>query len=166
MDTTSILQLPVGEDRGQFERRVDDLVNTGVPVMEARSVIARSFGFGSWELLTDFLEEMENENSPVFAFESAVDAAITGNLAVLGSLLQENPLLVRQRSKRVHHATLLHYVSANGIENYRQKTPGNIIAVAAMLLNAGAEFDATLSDGSRYRRPSRTDARKQRGSSP
>ncbi len=46
------------------------------------------------------------------------------------------------RSSREHGATLLHYVSANGVENYRQKTPHNIVAIARRLLDAGAEVDA------------------------
>jgi ankyrin repeat protein len=43
---------------------------------------------------------------------------------------------------RTHRATLLHYVSANGVENYRQKTPKNAVEVAKILLDAGAEVDA------------------------
>ncbi len=53
-----------------------------------------------------------------------------------------NPALAKQRSTHEHHATLLHYVSANGVENYRQKTPKNIVAVAELLLNTGADVNA------------------------
>src|SRR6185312_14831153 len=42
---------------------------------------------------------------------------------------------------REHRATLLHYVSANGVENYRQKSPKNAAAIAEILLRAGAEVD-------------------------
>jgi ankyrin repeat protein len=42
----------------------------------------------------------------------------------------------------VHRATLLHYVAANGVEGYRQKTPANAVDIAKMLLQAGAEVDA------------------------
>lgn len=42
----------------------------------------------------------------------------------------------------MHRATLLHYVAANGFENYRQKTPANAVEIAKILLNAGAEVDA------------------------
>src|SRR5439155_980457 len=41
-----------------------------------------------------------------------------------------------------HRATLLHYVSANGVENYRQQTPQNIVRMTELLLAAGAEVDA------------------------
>ena len=57
-------------------------------------------------------------------------------------LLREDPGLVHARSTRSHAATLLHYVSANGVESERQKTPKNIVAIADVLLKAGAEVDA------------------------
>jgi Ankyrin repeats (3 copies) len=78
----------------------------------------------------------------VSKFESAADAIVIGDTATLESLLSANPELVRAHSTRVHHATLLHYVGANGVENYRQKTPPNAVAITKILLNAGAEVDA------------------------
>src|SRR5439155_11846996 len=76
-------------------------------------------------------------------------AVITGDLPALESLLRGNPVLVRARSTRithfdppVHRATLLHYVAANGVEGYRQKTPKNAVEIATTLLKAGAEVDA------------------------
>jgi hypothetical protein len=58
-------------------------------------------------------------------------------------LLRENPNLIRAHSTRRHHATLLHYVSANGIEGYRQKTPNNIVPIAELLLQSGADVNAS-----------------------
>jgi ankyrin repeat protein len=75
-------------------------------------------------------------------FESAVDAVVDGDVAVLERLLREDPELVRARSPRPHRATLLHYVAANGVEDDRQRTPANAVEVARMLLRAGAEVDA------------------------
>jgi ankyrin repeat protein len=75
-------------------------------------------------------------------FESAVDAVVTGNIATLESLLREDPELVRARSARAHRATLLHYVAANGVEDERQKSPGNAVLIAETLLKSGAEVDA------------------------
>jgi ankyrin repeat protein len=43
---------------------------------------------------------------------------------------------------RRHHSTLLHYVGANGVEGFRQRTPKNAVQVAEVLLDAGAEVDA------------------------
>jgi ankyrin repeat protein len=53
-----------------------------------------------------------------------------------------DPELVRARSSREHYCTLLHYVAANGVENWRQRTPRNIVEVAEALLDNGAEVDA------------------------
>lgn len=82
-------------------------------------------------------------SSPVSNFEAAADAIISGDLQALERLLREDPELIRARSMREHNATLLHYVAANGVENFRQKTPKNAVEVAEMLLKAGAEVDAT-----------------------
>ena len=75
-------------------------------------------------------------------FEAAVDAVVAGSEAGLERLLGENPELIRARSTRKHHSTLLHYVGANGVEDFRQKTPKNAVKIAEMLLDAGAEVNA------------------------
>jgi ankyrin repeat protein len=49
---------------------------------------------------------------------------------------------VRARSTREHRSTLLHYVSANGVEDFRQKTPKNIVEITKLLLKAGADVNA------------------------
>jgi hypothetical protein len=85
---------------------------------------------------------MPDDASNDAIFEAAADAIVDGDLATLGRLLSENPGLVRARSSRAHRATLLHYVSANGVEDFRQKTPANIVDVTRTLLDAGAEVDA------------------------
>ena len=50
--------------------------------------------------------------------------------------------MIRQRSSREHRSTLLHYVSANGIEDFRQRTPLNIVAITRLLLDSGADINA------------------------
>ena len=75
-------------------------------------------------------------------FEIAVDAVVGGDASVLARLLGQRPELVRERSSRAHHASLLHYVGANGVEQDRQKTPRNVVEIARLLLTAGAEVDA------------------------
>jgi ankyrin repeat protein len=75
-------------------------------------------------------------------FETAADAVVTGDSVTLTALLRRRPDLVTARSERVHRATLLHYVAANGVEDFRQKTPPNALDVARLLLDAGAEVDA------------------------
>ena len=72
-----------------------------------------------------------------------MDAIVTGDAAALRKLLHAHPELVRARSTRDHQSTLLHYVSANGVEDFRQKTPPNIVEIARILLDAGADVNAT-----------------------
>jgi ankyrin repeat protein len=60
----------------------------------------------------------------------------------LKKILKADPDLIMARSTREHRSTLLHYVSANGVEDFRQKTPKNIVDITKVLLDAGAEVDA------------------------
>jgi hypothetical protein len=126
--------------------RPGDVPKSGIPkklaLADAQFTVAREHGFESWPKFAKTIETMARKSSPVSKFESAVDAIITGDVAALASLLRENPELIRWRSTRLHQATLLHYVAANGVEDYRQKTPKNAVEVAKMLLEAGAEVDA------------------------
>jgi len=110
---------------------------------DAQFVIARSHGFESWPKFAKHLQAVARSTSSVSKFEAAADAIVAGDVATLQQLLREEPNLVRTRSTREHGATLLHYVSANGVEGYRQKTPKNIVEITRMLMRAGAEIDAT-----------------------
>ena len=109
----------------------------------AQFVIARSHGFESWPKFVKHIEALARKSSSVARFEAAADAIVNGKTTILKQLLREDPGLIRARSTREHGATLLHYVSANGVEGYRQKTPKNIVRITKVLLNAGAEIDAT-----------------------
>jgi ankyrin repeat protein len=109
---------------------------------DARTIIAREHDFETFDAFARHLEAQNNQASLVSQFESAVEAVISGDLVTLERLLRLNPALIRARSGRRHHATLLHYVGANGVEGFRQKTPKNAVQVAEMLLKAGAEVDA------------------------
>lgn len=108
----------------------------------AQFVIARAHGFMSWPRMARHIEQVSSKRWPVAEFEDAADAIVFGDLLALQRLIRDNPRLVRERSTREHSATLLHYTSANGVEGYRQKTPGNIVEIAELLLNAGADVDA------------------------
>ncbi len=110
---------------------------------KSQFVLARSHGFESWPKFAKHLEALARANTSVSTFESAVEAIVAGDINTLESLLRKNPALVLARSTREHRATLLHYVSANGVEGYRQKTPQNAAAIAQVLLEAGAAVDAT-----------------------
>jgi ankyrin repeat protein len=109
---------------------------------DAQFFIARGHGFLSWPKFARHLEALTRADSPVSQFEAAVDAIVSGGSAALDKLLRENPELVHARSAREHRSTLLHYVSANGVEDFRQKTPKNIVEIAKLLLKAGADVNA------------------------
>src|SRR6185369_8063556 len=131
----------------QIERRWNQLKENTEHVAQctltgAQFFIAREHGFASWPTFARHVEELARANPPVSAFEAAADAIADGDAAALRQLLADHPGLVRERSTREHHSTLLHYVSANGIEDYRQKTPPNIVEITKLLLDAGAEVDA------------------------
>ncbi len=108
----------------------------------AQFVIARAQGFESWPKLAKHLESIGRNDSVVSHFERAADAIVDGDFDALQALLREHPDLVRAHSTRRHQATLLHYVSANGIEGYRQKTPRNIMQLTKLLLNTGVDVNA------------------------
>ena len=126
----------------KYHPRPGQVLDAKFALAEAQLVIAREHGFESWPKFAKHIEALTRENSPVSQFELAADAVVTGDAAALESLLRENPKLIRARSTRVHRAALLHYVGANGVENYRQKSPKNAVEIAKILLDAGAEVDA------------------------
>jgi ankyrin repeat protein len=107
----------------------------------AQHLIAQAHSYDSW---ADFSREIEGLRSDTGKsdFERAADAVVNGDLARLEELLAKNPALVHEHSARKHHATLLHYVAANGVEDFRQKTPPNAVETARRLLAAGAEVNA------------------------
>ena len=125
-----------------------EIRDTALSLDDARLTVARHHDFLDWPSLAAYVEAVLPDG-PVFEFESAVEAVINGDLAALDDALRRDPALVRARSSRVcgfdppvHRATLLHYIAANGVEAYRQKTPVNAVAIARALLEAGAEPDA------------------------
>src|SRR4051812_22323509 len=96
-----------------------------VKLTDAQFFIARMHGFASWPKFAAHLEHVSRTGSSINLFERAVDAIVAGDAATLQTLLRAHPRLVRARSTRDHRSTLLHYVAANGIEDFRQRTPAN-----------------------------------------
>ena len=107
-----------------------------------RLFIAREHGFISWPRFARHVQAMARPNSPISMFEAAADAIIHGDTARLQKLLSDRPKLAQQLSTRDHRSTLLHYVSANGVEDFRQKTPTNIVEITKILLDAGSDVNA------------------------
>ena len=115
---------------------------------DASLALARWYDFADWPRLVEYVDAV-TKPGPVARFEAAVEAVIGGDIPALRKLLQEDPDLVRRRSARVTHfdpavhgATLLHYLAANGVEGYRQRSPKNAAEVAKVLLEGGADPDA------------------------
>jgi hypothetical protein len=116
---------------------------------DARLTLARWYDFRDWAALSQWVNAASTPDSPVAIFEAAVEAVVDGDVPTLTSLVSAHSDLVHARSTRVthfdppvHRSTLLHYVAANGVEGYRQRTPANAVTVAETLLGAGAEVDA------------------------
>jgi ankyrin repeat protein len=133
-----------------LQRDLSDAEARAIPITrdDASLALARHYDFLDWQSLADYAAAV-TQPGPVARFEAAVEAVIDGDIATLKKLLAEDPELVRRRSTRVTHfephvhgAMLLHYLGANGVEGYRQRSPENAAEVARTLLDAGAEPDA------------------------
>jgi ankyrin repeat protein len=127
----------------------DEIRGSPFDLDDARLALARWYSFRDWSALFDLVEAIQTRAPGVYDFETAAEAVITGDVDRLRTMLRDNPGLVTARSSRMtchdpaqHRATLLHYVAANGVEGYRQRTPANAVEVAKTLLEAGAEPDA------------------------
>ena len=116
---------------------------------DARLATARRYDFADWECLVTWVQSLRDPDAPIARFEQAVEFVIDGDVAALRAALVADPTLAHARSTRVTHfdpprhgAMLLHYVAANGVEGYRQRTPQNAVDVARTLLDAGADPNA------------------------
>ena len=102
-----------------------------------------------------------HESSP---FRDAIKAIVAAEPDALHSLLAVHPELAYERSSSPHQATLLHYVTANGIEDTLQTSPNSIyqrmqnchederrlatqhvVEIIRILISAGSDVDATAS---------------------
>jgi len=133
-----------------LERHMTDAEVRATPIDrdDARLALARWYEFQDWQRLAEYVATVQ-QPGPTARFERAVEAVIDGDIATLKQLLAEDPGMVRARSTRVNHfdppmhrSTLLHYVAANGVEGYRQRSPKNAAQVAKVLLDAGADPNA------------------------
>ena len=126
----------------QIRRRQHSSGGAEFTLADAHFLIANAHGFASWADFGRHIAEHNASNGNRTPFEAAADAIISGDIVALTALLREHPRLVHERSARVHRATLLHYVSANGVEDFRQRTPANAVDIARLLLEAGSKVDA------------------------
>lgn len=119
-------------------RGADEIMNSHFTLDDARQTIAREYGYSDWSEV-----ESRGAEPPDRDFELAVDALLAGDVEALRRLLFSDPSLIRRRSSYGHRATLLHYVGANGVETHRQRVPRNLAQVARLLIEAGADVNAT-----------------------
>jgi len=141
------LPLTAGADayRGQARQLLAILLpaNAASTIADARSALATYYYFDNWRQLEEWVAALQLTDSAVFIFETAVAAIVNGDITTLRSLLEQYPWLTTARSMRPHQATLLHYTAANGVEDYRQVTPPNIVAIITVLLSKGSMVNET-----------------------
>lgn len=132
------------EEVARIHRRIAEskLVKPNPTLADAQFVVARLHGFDCWRKFAKQVQAFQQRDSQAARFEAAADAIVSGDIQALRNLLRKDPQLIFARSQRAHNAPLLHYVAANGIENFRQKTPKNIVSIAKLLLEAGAEVNS------------------------
>jgi len=120
---------------------VTEVRKAALEPQDAQVVIAQMYAFDTWRDLETFTRAVTS-NMGIKRFEASVEAVVNGDLKTLEATLENYPKLTKARSSRRHHATLLHYVAANGVEGSRQQTPANAVEIAKLLLKNGAEPDA------------------------
>src|SRR6266567_4009941 len=123
-----------------LDRRVDLLRSTAQrPLDDIRDEIAGEHGFAEWTAVTAHRDQPVDRH-----FEAAVDAIVSGDPDALRALLTAHPALALARSPFGHHAMLVHYLTANGVESSRQwQTPRNAPELLRILLRHGADPNAT-----------------------
>ena len=115
----------------------ETIMNSPFEIADAKLTIAKGYGFTDWD---DVLERGDVKFN--MAFEHAIDTMLNGNINSLKKQLKRNKSILSERSKYGHRATLLHYVSSNGIEIRRQKVPLNLVEITRLLIESGADKNA------------------------
>lgn len=103
---------------------------------DAYDTIANEYGYKTWKEVPS--------TSMNLSFEYAIDVMLAGDFKGLKQLLSDDPTLVEIRSDYAHRATLFHYLGSNGVELYRQVVPSNLAKIMTLLLDHGADHQATM----------------------
>jgi len=113
----------------------EQILDTPLTADEAFAAIALEHGFDDPSAVDETTLDLD--------FEVALDTIEAGDLAAFRRLLERVPHLPTMRSAFGHGATLLHYLSANGVEIARQGVPHDAPRFAMALIEAGADPTAT-----------------------
>lgn len=119
------------EHPGFRGKSIDEVRAASLALADAQAVTAGEHAFDSWKDVEAFTRTVASDDA-VARFEAAADAVVLGDAAALCAALRSQPELVRAHSVRRHHATLLHYLGANGVESARMKTPPNAVEIATI----------------------------------
>jgi hypothetical protein len=138
----------------RFRRSTDaEIFKAQLKLSDAQLAIARESGFQSWArlkrhiekpTLSDQLNLPHHERIEDAAFRRAVDLIDAGDAIGLRAWLSDYPKLVHQHIvfegwNYFHNPTLLEFVAENPVRH--GTLPKNIVAVAKVILDAGADSD-------------------------
>jgi len=146
----------IREFHPRFQAAADpEIFSAQFSLADAQLSIAREHGFASWTRLKAHVEKLtppdrrelpRHEQIDDVLFSRAVELLDAGDEAGLRALLQQHPNLVHQRvvfegANYFRNPTLLEFIAENPIRH--GTLPPNIVAIAEIVLNAGAEPSAT-----------------------
>jgi hypothetical protein len=145
----------IREFHPRFSRASDaEIFDVRLRLSDAQLVIARESGFTSWArlkrhvekpTLSDQLNLPHHERIEDATFRRGVQLLDAGDVVGLRAHLRQHPKLARQRvvfegGNYFRNPTLLEFVAENPIRH--GKLPPNIVEVAKVILDAGAEQSA------------------------
>jgi hypothetical protein len=124
------------------------VLDAPLKLADAQLVIAREYGFESWAALKNVVDTVSRvaKYTPHPRFDDAVATIEGGDLQALRELLVSHPELAHARTNLEPRfgyfagATLLHHVAWNPSRN--APVPANIVEIARLLLDHGADVDA------------------------
>jgi hypothetical protein len=146
----------IREFHPRFHRATDTIIfETGLSLADAQLTIARERGFENWDKLKNHIEKPtladklslpQHERIEDAAFRRAVELLDGGSVAGLSAWLAEYPDLVHQHvslqgGNYFRNPTLLEFVAENPVR--RGTLPANIVEVSRVILDAGADRNAS-----------------------
>src|SRR5690348_8239050 len=139
----------IAANHPQFKNRPpEDALAPSFALADAQLVIAREYGFPSWAALKHDVEASQRvaKFKPHPQFDAALAAIVAGDIDRIRALLDAHPDLVHARTNLeppFHYftgATLLHHLAWN--PSRKEPVPSNVVAIARLLLDRGADPDA------------------------